>query len=122
MRWAINSSYVPISTPMKQGWAIGGQVMRRWTSRAPASRSSLQQRAGGVAAHDAVVDHDHALVAQVLLEHVELERHALLAQLVGGLDERAPDVAVFDEPVVVGDAGSRGRSRSPPGSRNPAPG
>ena len=31
----------PMSTPKWQGWTIGGQVMRRWTSVAPASRTSL---------------------------------------------------------------------------------
>ena len=64
----------------------------------------LHQRAGGGAADERVVDHHHSLAGQVLGERVELQRDAALAEVLRGLDERAADVAVLDEAVVVRDA------------------
>ena len=40
-RAAIRSPSWPMSTPKWQAWVIGGHVIRRWTSVAPASRTSL---------------------------------------------------------------------------------
>ena len=65
-----------------------------------------------VAADDRVVDDDDAL-ARDLGERVELQLHALAAQRLVGLDERARDVAVLDQPFAERDAESRARSRSP---------
>ena len=62
--------------------------------------------AHGVAAHDRVV-HDHQpLAAHHLGQRVELHPQAVAAQLLPGLDERAGDVAVLDQAVVLRDAGS----------------
>ena len=58
-------------------------------------------RTGRRAAHDRVVDHHHALAAQQLGQRVELQAHRLLAARLGGLDERAPDVARLDEALAV---------------------
>ena len=57
----------------------------------------------GVAAHDRVVDRDHALAGH-LVERVELEPDAPLAELLVGLDERAADVTVLDQPLAERDA------------------
>ncbi len=65
------------------------------------------ERARRGAPHDRVVDDDHALPAHVVVEHVELQLHALATQLVGRLDEGAADVAVLDETLVVFDAAGR---------------
>ena len=73
------------------------------------------QGALGVAAHDRVV-HDHQpLAAHHVLERVELEPDAELAQGLAGLDEGAADVGVLDEALAERDAalqrvagGSRG--------------
>ena len=64
-------------------------------------RDELAQRG---AAHDRVLDDDETLPADVLRERVELEPYALLALLLVGLDERAPDVAVLHQTVAVRDA------------------
>ena len=65
--------------------------------------------AGRVAADDRVVD-DHDALAGDLGERVELQADALLAQLLVGLDERAADVAVLDQPLAERDPG---RAREP---------
>ena len=57
-----------------------------------------------VAPHDRVVD-DHDSLARDLVERVELESDPLPAELLVGLDERPPDVAVLDQPLVVRDPG-----------------
>ena len=56
------------------------------------------------AAHDRVVDDDEAL-ARDLGERVELHADPLLAHALLGLDERAADVAVLDQPLAERDAG-----------------
>src|SRR5690606_38768944 len=58
----------------------------------------------GVAPHDRVVDHDQPLAAYVLLQRVELEPDAELAQALGRLDESTPDVGVLDQAGAVRDA------------------
>ena len=58
----------------------------------------------GVAAHDRVVDDDEPLAADHVLERVELEPDAELAQRLAGLDEGAADVGVLDEALAEGDA------------------
>src|SRR5690606_25749530 len=70
----------------------------------------LYQRAGGVAAHNRVVDHHHALAAQVFGQRVELHGDAHSTQLVGRLDEGAANVAAFDQPFAVGDAALFGKA------------
>ena len=68
----------------------------------------LHDLAGGVAAHDRVVDDDEAPPADDLGQRVELQPQAVLAQLLARLDERARDVAVLDQPVVLGQAARTG--------------
>ena len=51
------------------------------------------------AAHDRVVDDHEPLARDHVRERVELEPHAVVAQRLVGLDERAPDVAVLDQAV-----------------------
>ena len=58
----------------------------------------------GVAAHDRVVDDDQLLATDHVLEGVELEPDAELAQGLAGLDEGAADVGVLDEALAEGDA------------------
>ena len=59
----------------------------------------LDDLPGRRAAHDRVV-HDHdALAVDDVVDRVELQLHAVLAQPLLGLDERAPDVAVLDQAV-----------------------
>ncbi len=83
-----------------------------WISRAPASRSIWHDLAGGVAAHDRVVDDDQALAGDHLGERVELQPQPVLAQLLAGLDEGPRDVAVLDEAVVLREpAGAREAAR-----------
>ena len=67
----------------------------------------LDERSGGRAAHEGVVDHHHALAGEVLGEGVELECDAAVADVLGRLDERAADVAVLDQPVVERQATGR---------------
>ena len=69
------------------------------TSAAPASNEHRDELPRRVPTHDRVVDDDDAL-ARHLVERVELQAHALLAQLLVGLDERAPDVAVLDQTLA----------------------
>ena len=71
-----------------------------------------------VPAHDRVVD-DHDAPARDLVERVELEPDPLPAQLLVGLDERAPDVAVLDQPFLVRDPRAPWRSRSRPACPSP---
>ena len=81
---------------------IGGAETRRCTSSAPASRSIFDDLARRRAAHDRVVDDHQPLARDRVRERVELQPHAVLAQRLVGLDERAPDVAVLDQAVANG--------------------
>ena len=65
----------------------------------------LDEGAGGVAAHDGVVDEDDALAFQVAGERIVFEGDTYFAQLIVGLDEGAADVAIFGQSFGVGDAG-----------------
>ena len=65
----------------------------------------LQQRARRIAAHNAVIDHHQAAVTHIFFDHVEFQRHTLLAQRVGRLDKSAPNIAVLDEAIVIGNFG-----------------
>ena len=65
----------------------------------------------GVAAHDRVVDDDDPLAADHVLEGVELEPDAELAQGLAGLDERAADVGVLHEALAERDAALLGVPR-----------
>ena len=58
--------------------------------------------ASRVAADDRVVDDHQPLAGDDLGQRVELQPQALAPQLLTRLDERPRDVAVFDEPVVLG--------------------
>ena len=62
----------------------------------------LHDLARRVAADDRVVHDDEPLAGHDLWQRVELHPQAVLAQLLAGLDERARDVAVLDEAVVLG--------------------
>ena len=64
----------------------------------------VDELAGGVAAHDRVVDHHQALALDDRADGVELHADAELAQVVVGLDEGAVHVAVLHEPFGVRDA------------------
>ena len=75
----------------------------------------------GVAADDRVVDDDDPLAADHVLEGVELEADAELAQGLAGLDEGAADVGVLDEALAVGDAGLLGEARRRRACRTRAP-
>ena len=77
--------------------------MRTCTSAAPASNSIATSCRVVLPAHDRVVDDDDALAGH-LVERVELQPDALLAELLVGLDERPPDVAVLDQPFAERDA------------------
>ena len=75
------------------------------TSRGARVAQHLHDLARRVAAHDRVVDDDEPLARHDLGQRVELHPQAVLAQLLPGLDERARDVAVLDQPVVLREAG-----------------
>ena len=74
----------------------------------------------GVAADDRVVDDDQPLAADHVLEGVELEPDAELAQGLAGLDERAADVGVLDEALAEGDAALLGVAGRGGGARTRA--
>ena len=59
---------------------------------------------GRVAAHDAVVDDDQALAGNDRRQRIELDADAHLPHFLGGLDERASNVAVLDDAVRERDA------------------
>ena len=63
----------------------------------------FHERAGGGATHQRIVDHHHPLAGEILRQRIELQCHAAIAQVLRGLDERAADVTVLDEAVVVRD-------------------
>ena len=77
----------------------------------------LHEGARGRAPHDRIVDHDHALAGEVVGERVELHPDFRLAKLLGGLDERAPDIAVLGESLGVRDARFLGESDGVRGAR-----
>ena len=83
-----------------------------WTSARAGVAQHLHDLARRVAAHDRVVDHDQPLARHDLRQRVELQPQAVLAQLLAGLDERARDVAVLDQAVVLREpAGARVAAR-----------
>jgi len=84
--------------------------MRMWTFARASVAQHLHDLARRVAAHDRVVDDHEALAAHDLRQRVELQPQTVLAQLLAGLDERAGDVAVLHEAVVLRQAG---RARIP---------
>ena len=79
--------------------------MRTCISAAPGLAQHPDLGPLGVAAHDRVVDDDEALAADRVLERVELEPDAELAQRLRRLDEGPPDVGVLDEALTERDAG-----------------
>ena len=88
---------------------IGGDETRTCTWVAPASKSIWTIWRVVLPADDRVVDDDYALSGN-FRERVELEADALLPERLVGLDERAADVAVLDQPLAEGDPG---RAREP---------
>ena len=90
--------------PVEAGETTGGDDTRTCTSAAPASKSICDELARGVPPDDRVVDDDDPLALD-LAERVELHPDPLFAHPLFGLDERARDVAVLDERLVVRDAG-----------------
>ena len=55
----------------------------------------------GGSAHDAVVDHYHALSAHAVGDGIQLDAHAFHALLLAGLDEGAADVGVLDDSLFI---------------------
>ena len=94
----------PMSTPKWQACVIGGHVMRTWTSVAPASRTSFTSGPAVVPRTSESSIITTRLPARFSREGVELQGDATVADVLGRLDERAPDVAVLDQPVVERDA------------------
>ena len=108
---------------------------RRGDAQVDLARAGVAQHlddlARRVAAHDRVVDDDQPLAGDDLRQRVELQPQAVLAQLLPRLDERARDVAVLDEAVVLRQAAGareaarrrrcRSRARRSRGRRRPAP-
>src|SRR6478609_1142656 len=80
---------------------------RRADAHVHLGRAGLAEHADlrslGVAAHDRVVDDDEALAADRVLERVELEPDAELAQGLRRLDEGAADIRVLDEALAERD-------------------
>ena len=64
----------------------------------------FDQRPGGGAADQRIVDHYDSLASQVFGESVELQGHAALTKVLRRLDECAADVSILDQPIVVLDA------------------
>ena len=77
---------------------MGGELMRRWTSRRAGAADHLHDLAARRAAHDRVVDHDHPLAAEHAAQRVQLQLHAEVADRLLRLDEGAADVVGADEP------------------------
>ncbi len=86
----------------------GRDDRRRRDAQVHLERARLAQHlhdlARGGAAHDRVVHDDQPLARDGVRQRVELEAHAVLAQRLVGLDERAPDVAVLDQAVAEREA------------------
>src|SRR5699024_5198765 len=74
----------------------------------PGVPDQLDEPGAGGAPDDGVVHHDDPLALDRLPQGVELQPHAALPLVLAGLDEGPADVAVFDEPHAVGDAGATG--------------
>ena len=82
--------------------------MRTWTSSGAGLAEHPDLGTLGVAADDRVVDDDQPLATDHVLEGVELQPDAELAQGLAGLDEGAADVGVLHEALAEGDAGLLG--------------
>ena len=65
----------------------------------------LDDALGGGAAHDRIVDDDHALAFDHATHGGQLHAHALFAQFLCGLDEGAGHVLVLDQAHLVGQPG-----------------
>ena len=63
----------------------------------PRSPHHLDDLDRGGAAHDQIVDQDHALAGEVGAAGVVLQAHAQMADLLGRLDKGAPDIMVADD-------------------------
>ena len=66
------------------------------------------QLAGGGASDDGVINDHHPLAVDGGAQGVELELYRLLPAGLVGLDEGAPHIAVFDQPVVIRYTGLHG--------------
>ena len=62
----------------------------------------------GIAADDGIIHHDELLAVDDLAQRVELQADAELTQGLGGLDESASHISVFDQAVGEGNAGFAG--------------
>ena len=41
-------------------------------------------------------------IPDILIDHIELQRHPSFTQRIRRLDKRPPDISVFDKPIVIG--------------------
>jgi hypothetical protein len=72
-------------------WVSDGRAGNQQVDLAGASRAQhAHQRSGGIATHNAVIDHDQAFISHVVFNYAEFEGYPLLAERVGRLDEPGP--------------------------------
>ena len=57
----------------------------------------LHELLGRATTYDRIVHHDGAAIAYSVMKRIQLDTNALFAQLLGGFDERAIDIAVLDQ-------------------------
>ena len=107
MRWAINSSYVPMSTPIKQGCAIGGQVNAR-ISFGPSLAKYAQQR--GLKAPRTMLSQSPPGVHARFLQDIQFAVHLRAGNR---LADEVRRYAVFDETIIERNT-SDANSQSPP--------
>ena len=82
------------------GWAGDAQVH----FGCPCITNECDESARGGAAHQRVINHDHALALEVFIQRVELHGHTFVAHRLRWLDKCATDITVFDQAVVIGNA------------------
>src|SRR6266852_5944887 len=78
--------------------------MRTWTSLAPAS-DHTDDLAAGRAAHDGIIDEDHALAIDQAADGIELELHAEISDGLRRFDESASDVVIANQAHAKGNFG-----------------
>ena len=96
--------------------AVETRVRHRWRTDAhvhfkgASITESLHQLAAGGAPHDGVIDNDDPLPFQDIRQGVELDSNSRFPHRLGGLNERAAHVAVFDQTITKGDATGLGKT------------
>src|SRR5258707_1566930 len=79
-------------------WWTSNRYMYFFGARIP---QQLDERTCRITAHNTIIDHYYSFIAHILVDNIELQRHAALAQRIRRLNKRPPHVTILDKAIVI---------------------